>query len=142
MSHIQSKDTAPSASELLLMKRLWRSAPLSVRDLHEDVGAPRGWSLSTTRTLLARMTAKGLLTETRVDGVRGFVPTQAKTVVMAGLIGRFMRDVLEIDGAPDVASLSPAFTGGAVLDAAELDEIDAILRAANAKDASPDGPTE
>jgi BlaI family penicillinase repressor len=124
----------PSESELVILKSLWAGSPQSARDLHEGPGVALGWSLSSTRTTLARMVAKGLLIENRATGVRVYAPTDAKTAVMAGLIQRFMTRVLEFNGPLPTS----AFTGGAVLDAEDLAEIDAILLAAETTDDAAD----
>ena len=86
-----------------------------------------GWSLSSTRTTLARMVAKGLLVETKLDGVRAYGPARSKPAVMAGLMRRFLSRVMEIDGPLPTS----AFTGSAVLDADELAEIEALLAEAD-----------
>lgn len=113
----------PSESELVILKSLWGQAPRSARDLHESAGDTLGWSLSSTRTTLARMVAKDLLVENRQSGVRVYAPSDTKNAVMAGLIQRFMTRVLELKGPLPTS----AFTGGEVLNAEDLAEIDAIL---------------
>jgi len=128
----------PSESELVILKSLWDGAPQSARSLHDGPGERLGWSLSSTRTTLARMVAKELLIESRAVGVRVYAPAKPKTTVMAGLIQRFMTRVLEFDGPLPTS----AFTGGAVLDAQDLAEIDAILLEADASPNEPDKTRE
>lgn len=82
-----------------------------------------GWSLSSTRTTLTRMVAKGLLEETRADGVRAYAPAQSKAHTVAALMRRFFGRVLEIDGPLPTS----AFMGGSLLSDAELEEIDRLL---------------
>ena len=113
----------PSDTELAILKSLWSRSPRSARDIHEDAGAALGWTLSSTRTTLARMVGKGLLVESRDGGARTYAPAHTKARTMAGLMRRFARRVLELDGPVPTS----AFTGSAVLDADELAEIDAIL---------------
>ena len=113
----------PTDSELAILKALWTSAPQSARALQDGPGTAMGWSLSSTRTTLARMVSKGLLVETKQTGVRAYAPARSKSVVMAGLMRRFLGGVLELDGPLPVA----AFTGSAVLTEDELAEIEALL---------------
>lgn len=58
-------DAAPedriTDAEHAVMEALWRESPLSATDVADRVGADRGWSLPTVKTLLARLTAKGAL---------------------------------------------------------------------------------
>lgn len=117
----------PSDTELAILKSLWESAPQSARSLHEGAGVALGWSLSSTRTTLARMVTKGLLVETKLDGVRAYAPARSKPQTMAGLMRRFLSRVMEIDGPLPTS----AFTGSAVLDADELAEIEALLAEAD-----------
>ena len=114
---------APSDSELAILKHLWTEAPQSARSIHEGAGMGLGWSLSSTRTTIARMVAKGLLTEAKCDGVRVYAPGEAKTRTVAGLLRRFFGRVLELEGPLPVA----AFTGGGLLSDAEIAEIEALL---------------
>jgi len=51
----------PSDAELEVLKLFWRRGPSSVREVQDDFGVAAGWASSTTRTVLERMTAKGLL---------------------------------------------------------------------------------
>ncbi len=117
----------PSDTELAILKSLWESAPQSARSLHEGAGVALGWSLSSTRTTLARMVTKGLLVETKQNGVRAYAPARSKPQTMAGLMRRFLSRVMEIDGPLPTS----AFTGSAVLDADELAEIEALLAEAD-----------
>lgn len=114
----------PNDSELELLKILWKEAPLSARELQDRLPEGLGWAASTTRTVLERMRAKGLLERREVHGVAVFAPADSKTQVLGGVLKRLMR-VLEVDG-PLPAS---AFSGSQVLSEAELAELQAILDA-------------
>lgn len=46
-------------SELAVMEVLWNEAPLTAAEVAERVPASRGWSASTVKTMLSRLTAKG-----------------------------------------------------------------------------------
>jgi len=51
-----------SDAELEVMEALWSSDdPLTATDVAERIGADRGWSLATVKTMLSRLSAKGAI---------------------------------------------------------------------------------
>jgi predicted transcriptional regulator len=59
-----------SDAELDVMEVLWAAVqPLTAVEIGDLVGAERGWSLATVKTMLSRLTAKGAVTY-REDGRR------------------------------------------------------------------------
>jgi predicted transcriptional regulator len=59
-----------SDAELDVMEVLWAAVePLTAVEIGDLVGAERGWSLATVKTMLSRLTAKGAITY-RQDGRR------------------------------------------------------------------------
>jgi predicted transcriptional regulator len=59
-----------SDAELEVMEALWAANhPLTAVEIGDLVGAERGWSLATVKTMLSRLTAKGAITY-REDGRR------------------------------------------------------------------------
>ena len=115
--------SSPTAPELDILKSLWESAPASARELHERVGEPAGWSLSTTRTVIRRMRDKGHLAESKVHGVTVYAPVSEKARTLAALARDFFGRVLE-RSAPLPAS---AFAESGILDADEAEEIARLL---------------
>jgi predicted transcriptional regulator len=51
-----------SEAEMQLLQLLWDDSPLGSVEIAERVQAERGWSITTVKTLLARLVAKGALT--------------------------------------------------------------------------------
>ena len=52
-----------SDAELKVMEALWSSdEPLTATDVAERIGADRGWSLTTVKTMLSRLSAKKAIT--------------------------------------------------------------------------------
>ena len=51
-----------SEAEMQLLQLLWEDSPLGAVEIAERVQADRGWSITTVKTLLARLVAKGALT--------------------------------------------------------------------------------
>lgn len=115
----------PSETELELLKLFWRAGDLSAREVQDRLPAGLDWAVSTTRTVLERMRAKGLLTRKSVHGMAVYGPARRKVEVLGAALRRVMRDVLEVEGRLPAA----AFTGSHVLNHEELDELVAILNA-------------
>jgi len=116
----------PSDAELEILKRFWRAGPMSARELHNLAAEELGWAVSTTRTVLERMRAKGLLKRSSVHGVAVYTPCGGKAEVIGPLLRRLVRGVLEVDGALPAST----FSGSQLLDAQDLAEIEQILNAA------------
>jgi predicted transcriptional regulator len=114
----------PSDTELDVLKAFWRDGELSGREVQDRIGETMGWTSSTTRTVLERMRAKGLLSRRSVHGVAVYAATQPKVAVIGGLMRR-LGTMLEIDGALPAAALS----GSQILDAEEIAALDALLAA-------------
>lgn len=119
----------PNPSELVILKYLWTSGAKTARQLHEAVGPSQAWQLSTTRTVLGRMEAKGWVKRNGdVDPVT-FEPLLDRVETLGSLVRHLARKVLDMDG-PIPATMfaeSPHLSDG------ELDELDAIINAAEAR---------
>ena len=120
----------PSDSELEVLKLFWRTGPMSAREAQGLVEPELGWAVSTTRTVLDRMAAKGLLQLKSVHGMKVYSPAQPKVQVIGGLLKKLVRGVLEIDGALPAA----AFTGSQILSEDEVAELEAILNSQGGED--------
>lgn len=115
----------PSASELCLLKALWRNRPLSARALHEAVAGELGWSFSSTRKTLERMLEKGMVRQHSAHGVQVYAAALEKVATLAAFARDFGRRVMEIDAPLPVA----AFSGSRLLDQEELQALQALLSA-------------
>ncbi len=114
----------PSNAELELLKCLWRVDACSARALHDQAAPALDWSYSSTRKTLERMVDKGLVAETQQHGVNVYRAAVGKVSTLAALSSDFARRVLEIDG-PLPAQ---AFADSRLLNADEIDELEAMLR--------------
>lgn len=65
-------------SEWLVMRRLWESAPATVRDVLEALEAETGWAYSTVKTVLQRLVDKGALEVEKRGNVSWFTPLVAE----------------------------------------------------------------
>ncbi|MAN47547.1 MAG: BlaI/MecI/CopY family transcriptional regulator [Alphaproteobacteria bacterium] len=116
----------PNPSELAVLKHFWSSGAQSAREVHDAIGTQQGWKPSTTRTVIARMEDKGWVTRQDVHGMAVFTAKLDRTATLGGLVRHLARQVLDMDG-PIPAAL---FAESPHLSDAELDELDAIINAA------------
>lgn len=120
---------APSDTELQLLKLFWRHGPLSARELHEKAGPDLGWTVSTTRTVLERMRAKGLVARRNVHGLAVYRAARDKVTVIGAVLGRLGK-LLEIDEALPAS----AFAGSRLLTPDEAAEIERLMSRAAGND--------
>jgi BlaI family penicillinase repressor len=115
-----------SETELDVLKFFWRDGDLSARELHDRIAHTLVWTTSTTRTVLERMRAKGLLSRRDVHGVAVYSHVHPKVQILGGVMQR-LSSLLEIDGALPAA----AFSGSQLLDDTDIAELQAMLDAAD-----------
>ena len=106
------------------MKLFWTHGAMSTREAQEHAGPELGWAVSTTRTTLERMRAKGLLERRSVHGVAVYSAAERKVDVVGRMLRRF-RSLLDIEG--DIPA--SAFAGSRLLSPEELEELEALLAA-------------
>ena len=119
----------PNPSELAILKHLWSSGRQSAREVHDAVGPEQNWKSSTTRTVLGRMETKGWVAREDVHGLAVYTAAIDRVETLGGLVRHLARSVLEMDGELPAA----LFAGSPHLSDAELDELDAIINAAEKK---------
>ena len=127
--------THPNTTELEILKHLWRQGRQSAREIHESVGPAFGWKPSTTRTLITRMEAKGWLIREDVHGLAVYAAALDRVTTLGGIVRHLARSVLDMNG-PIPASF---FADSPHLTDDELDKLDAIINAAEAKNTSDGG---
>ncbi|MEL6245401.1 MAG: BlaI/MecI/CopY family transcriptional regulator [Pseudomonadota bacterium] len=119
----------PNPSELILLKHLWTAGAQSAREVHDTVGPSQGWKASTTRTVLGRMEAKGWVERKDVHGLAVYEAAIDRVETLGGLVRHLARSILDMDAKIPAA----LFAESPHLSDAELDELDAIINAAEAK---------
>jgi len=117
--------TEPSDLELEVLKAFWRGGAMSAREAQGLIEPELGWSASTTRTVLERMVAKGLLVRRSVHGLAVYEARTGKVDVIGGVLNR-LRGLLEIDGRLPAS----AFAGSQILSETEIEELEALLNTA------------
>jgi len=120
-----------SENELVILKALWKSQRASAREIHQLCEAQLNWSFSSTRTTLARMVDKSLLSPKKVHGITTYAARQTKVKTVAHLTRDFLSRVLEIKG--DLPTT--AFENSEILTPEELEELKTLIETM-AKDAT------
>ncbi len=119
-----SETAAPTDAELDVLKCFWRDGDLSASEVRTRIADSLGWTSSTTRTVLERMRAKGLISRRDAHGVAVYSAVQPKVAVI-GVMMRRLSSLLEMQG-PMPAS---AFSGSALLDEDDIVALEEALAA-------------
>ena len=124
----------PNASELVILKHLWGKGRQTAREIHEAIGPGQGWQLSTTRTVINRMEGKGWVKRDgeSAEAAAFYVAVLDRVETLGGLVRQLARQVLDLKG-PLPAAM---FADSPHLSDAELDELDAIINAAEESEAT------
>ena len=113
-----------SDSELELLRRLWDESPLGATELAARSAADRGWSLTTVKTLLSRLVAKGAIAAER-DGRRYlYRPLLQKDALASRQAGGLIDRLFGGRVSPLVAQLAEQRD----IAADDLDELEALIR--------------
>jgi BlaI family transcriptional regulator, penicillinase repressor len=128
---MKSKESLPdlTKTEFDILRILWKSGRLSVRELHDQMIENYPWAYSTTKTMMDRMVKKELLKREQFHGIFLYTPLISRPKGFARLINFFSDRVLELDyGA--VVSL---FSRSKALTPDEIEELSQILKEENGK---------
>jgi predicted transcriptional regulator len=119
-----NNDPRISDAELQLLQLLWEESPLGATEIAERVPPGRSWSLTTVKTLLSRLVAKGALT-TENEGRRfRYRPAIARETVAARQAGGLVDKLFGGRVSPLVAQLAEQRE----IDPKDLDELEALIR--------------
>jgi BlaI family transcriptional regulator, penicillinase repressor len=121
MQHGTSQE--PNATELEVLKLLWREGKLSAREVHDRLAEVQGWAYSTTRTVLDRMAAKRLLHRRAFHGLNLYEARLSRVRAIASMVRGFAERVAEIPP----AAVVPLFAESDTLTREELEELAALL---------------
>ncbi len=115
--------------ELEILRFVTEHDGLTVADVTECFGTPRGLARTTVHTMLERLRRKGYLTRTADDGGYRYAAVVEKTELLTGLVGQFFRQTLGGSLKPFAAYLTTADA----LNADELRELRAVVEALDAR---------
>jgi len=119
--------------ELALLRYVAEQGPVSVGQVVEGFGAPRGLARSTVLTMMERLRQKGHLDREPADGVYQYFSPATSGEVMQGAVRSFVEKTLSGSLSPFVAYLTET---AKVSDAelAELEELVARLKSRRKED--------
>ena len=110
-------------AEFDIMRIIWKSKKLSVREVHDQVTATHDWAYSTTKTMMDRMVRKQLLARDKYHGVFLYHPLISRPSGFTRLVQFFADQVLEL-GYGEVVAL---FSKSKALDPEEIRELEKLL---------------
>ena len=116
-----SPDLSPT--ELDVLKELWRDGRSTVREVHEGLTPTHPRAYSTTKTIMDRMVAKGLLARKSFHGVFLYEPRISRPEGLVRMVRNFAERVLEAN--PE--TVIPLFARAGTLTEAELEELQRLL---------------
>ena len=112
-----------TSAELSVMEVLWDDAPLAAAEVAARL-APKGWSVTTVKTLLSRLAEKGAVGTAR-DGRRYlYTPLTERAAHRRHAVGALSARLFGGKAAPMVAHLADAKG----LSAQDLDELEALVQ--------------
>lgn len=86
-----------SKTEYDVLRVLWRLRQASVREVHDRLEADTGWAYTTTKTVMDRMAAKGLLARDNQHGAFVYRPLVSRAAGLARFVRFFADRVVERD---------------------------------------------
>ena len=110
-------------AEFDILRIIWKSGKLSVREVHDQVTASHDWAYSTTKTMMDRMIPKQLLAREKFHGVFLYRSLISRPKGFARFIQFFADRVLELDYGEVVA----LFSRSKALDPEEIKELERLL---------------
>ncbi len=84
-----------TAAEWKVMKIVWRRKECATREVYEEAAAEFGWSPSTTKTLLRRLTEKGCLTTQAVGNSFLYRPSNSVVPSLLGAADQLLTQILD-----------------------------------------------
>jgi len=110
-------------AEFDILRIIWKSGKLSVREVHDQVTATHDWAYSTTKTMMDRMIRKQLLAREKFHGVFLYRPLISRPTGFTRFVQFFADRVLELDYGEVVA----LFARSKALDPEEIRELERLL---------------
>lgn len=113
-----------SKAEYDVLRVLWRLKEASVREVHDRLEADTGWAYTTTKTVMDRMAAKGLLDRANQHGAFVYRPLVSRAAGLARFVRFFADRVVE----RDLGAVLGLFRDSEALSREELAELERLVR--------------
>ena len=86
-------DPHPTEGELAILRILWQhDAPMTVRDVHDELLQTKGTAYTTVLKMLTIMADKGLVVRDESDCSHRYVASYSEPVVQSSLLKNFLRN--------------------------------------------------
>ena len=121
---MQDKMVTLTEAEWSIMEFLWEHDPASGRQITEFIEEERGWTRSTTLTLLSRLEAKGAVRSSRETGKKLFSPVLKQDEARLQETRNFLKRVYRGSLSMMISSLTEKQT----LTQEEIDELYDLLK--------------
>ncbi|MBN2411476.1 BlaI/MecI/CopY family transcriptional regulator [candidate division KSB1 bacterium] len=118
-----------SKAEYDILRVIWKSGKQTVREVHDQLQDTYGWAYTTTKTMMDRMTQKGLLNREEFHGIFLYRALISRPAGLARLVQFFADRVLETDAAQVVSM----FAHTQALTPDEIKELEDLLKEDNKK---------
>ncbi|MCA9742582.1 MAG: BlaI/MecI/CopY family transcriptional regulator [Deferribacteres bacterium] len=118
-----------SKAEYDILRVLWKSKRLSVREVHDQLQPVTKWAYSTTKTMMDRMVKKGLLLRESFHGLFLYRPLISRPAGLVKMVQFFADRVLEMD----YGSVVSLFARSHALSQEEIDELEQFLETESKK---------
>lgn len=82
-------------AEWKTMRVVWEMKTCSARDVCEKLCEPNGWSVSTVKTVLARLVDKGFLKTSQVGNSFSYKPARSALKTLTSAADRLIENLLE-----------------------------------------------
>ena len=113
-----------SRAEYDVLRVLWRLREASVREVHDQLAPDTGWAYTTTKTVMDRMAAKGLLERDNLHGAFVYRPLFSRAAGLARFVRFFADRVVE----RDLGAVLGLFRDSEALSAEELAELERLVQ--------------
>ena len=128
-------------SEWAVIKAVWSLEPCPAPTVQEHLAGQRDWSVSTVRTLMERMAAKGLLTSEKLRNLTLYRSAVSRQQAQLGELRYALKNAFDGALTPMVQCLLESER----LDSVQLDQLEALIAArrktARAKHSKTPSPT-
>ena len=128
-------------AEWAVIKAVWSLEPCPAPTVQEHLAGQRDWSVSTVRTLMERMAAKGLLTSEKLRNLTLYRSAVSRHQAQLGELRYALKNAFDGALTPMVECLLESER----LDASQLDQLEALIAArrktARAKHPKTPSPT-
>jgi predicted transcriptional regulator len=112
-----------SKSEFDILRVLWSSGSLTVREVHDLLKSKTGWAYSTTKTMMDRMAKKGLLKREEFHRIFIYTPLISK---VQGLV-KWLRFISDSVFETDPVRLVAFFRDNETLSEKEIEDLKHLL---------------